>query len=133
MKLRNKFFALVVTFALPLILSAAMTMPKGMERIGTWEGVVTGNHCGLMNTVCPVSHVNEEIPVFVPKMKIGDDFKPFYYMVSLPKDKQEQVFGKEVRIKGAVYKKYTTVWVNNIEVKQGGQWKPFWNAPPHKM
>lgn len=132
-----KFLTLLVMLVLPVALFAAMSMnmkmPKGTE--GTWQGLITGNECAIMNMGCNPAHVKEEIPVFAPKTNSGYDYKQFYYLVALPKGKQEEAFGKDVRIKGTLYKNLSSIWVKSVEIKEGAQWKPFWSMSmdEHKM
>lgn len=126
----SKTLLLFVLLSLPFLALAGMSMSKG--QTGTWEGIVSGNHCAIMNMTCPPSH-KDEVPVFIPGKNGKYDFAHLLYFAGFPLNEQQAVFGKDVRIKGTVYKNLTTVLVSEVQIKASGGWKTVWTMPKNSM
>lgn len=126
---RNIFVLLaVVLFPLGLFAKMMMEMPKGTE--GTWQGFVTGNMCAVMDVkVCPPNGLRTEVPVLIPEKNRQLDFEHFYYFVALPRDKQVELFNKDVKVSGTLYKNGATIFVKTVAVKENGKWTAFWTIP----
>lgn len=132
MKLRLFNFLAFLTIPVALFAQMKMQMPMGTQ--GTWQGYVTGNFCAVMDVkVCPPNGLKTEIPVLVLEKNGKPDFKHFYYFAEIPRDKQNELFNKEVKVTGSLYKDHDSIVVKNVEVRENGARKPFWSAPKMGM
>jgi hypothetical protein len=134
MKKISKLLSLLVFLTIPVMLFAQMKMKMPMGMAGTWQGYVTGNFCAVMDVkVCPPNGLTTEIPVLVPGKNGKLDFKHFYYFAMIPRDQQNELFNKEVKVTGSLYKNHDSIVVKSVQVQEDGTWKPFWTAPKMGM
>jgi len=135
MMMRIKAQAITITcyhfLIIALSISMSLIVPTtGMtEEFATYEGTIQGLNCIHFQQKCPEKDLDMYIALehdFVLLLADGRHF----VLPNLDRGIKTRYLTKDVRIRGK--QKGTTLWVENLEVKEGQRYRLVWNFQEQK-
>jgi hypothetical protein len=135
MMMRIKAQAITITgyhfLIIALSISMSLILPTmGMaEELVTYEGTIQGLNCIHFQQKCPEKDLDMYIALehdFVLLLADGRHF----VLPNLDRGIKTRYLTKDVRIRGK--QKGTTLWVENLEVKEGQRYRLVWNFQEQK-
>jgi hypothetical protein len=135
MMMRIKKQAITITGYHFLIIALSISMSlmaptMGMaEELVTYEGTIQGLNCVHFQQKCPEEDLDMYIALehdFVLLLVDGRHF----VLPNLDRGIKTRYLTKDVRIRGK--QKGTTLWVENLEVKEGQRYRLIWNFQEQK-
>ena len=135
MMMRIKAQAITITgyhfLIIALSISMSLILPTtGMtEEFATYEGTIQGLNCIHFQQKCPEKDLDMYIALehdFVLLLADGRHF----VLPNLDRGIKTRYLTKDVRIRGK--QKGTTLWVENLEVKEGQRYRLVWNFQEQK-
>jgi hypothetical protein len=90
----------------------------------TYEGTIQGLNCVFNNTKCPINDLDMYSALETDFVLVLPDGQ-FYLLHNIDRSIKARYLTKQVRVRGQ--QKGNIIWVSNLEVKEGNQYKTAWN------
>lgn len=119
---------LLAAFVVLVISACPMSSFAGGDVV---DGTITGISCYTSKAMCP-SDKNDPHVALEHTFVLGMDKSNYYLLTNVGRQTLSPMVTQKVRVTGTVKKEFRAMYVDKIEVQEGGKWVLAWSAELEK-